>query len=226
MRLNLVCLLRGPLPLRSFSLLLVFLGIIGLWVCPLFGENATGELVGGLRAERGTLLFSDDFERSGLGDEWIEHFHKVFVEEGSLVVSQMPDEHPAIVRHEMSFENAIFDFDVRFVETKRAVFVVNGDNIHIFHVAFRETQSGLEVGIQDYVNGRVVAMAIAPKKEAEDWYPITLTLLKDRLEAIVDGASIVTLRSPGLTAGKDLFQLNGVGARTEYDNVQVWSVSP
>lgn len=187
-------------------------------------ENASGDLVGQLQAERGELLFSDDFERSEIGGEWIEHFEVMSLQDGILVTQQLPDKHAAVARHMMALQNSvIFDYDLRFADAKRAVFVVNGEDQHVFHVSFREKEIGLGVSVQDYVHGRVNAIAIGPRKKGQ-WLSITLVLVEDQLEAIVDGVSVVTLKSPGLTTAKDLFQFWAAGDRVEHDNVEVWSV--
>ena len=82
-------------------------------------ENFSGETIGNLEAKRGELLFSDDFERSEIGGEWIEHFELISLQNGVLVTKQIPDKHAAIARHEMDLQNSmIFDFDLRFVRLK------------------------------------------------------------------------------------------------------------
>lgn len=200
-----------------------FAALIGSWVA--LASSSSGEVVGHLKAERGELLFSDDFDRSEIGGEWIEHFEVISLQDGVLVSKQLPEKHATVARHKMPFQHSmIFDYDFRFVDANRAVFVVNGEDKHVFHVSFREKESGLEVSAQDYVNGRANAIAIVPKKKGE-WLSITLVLVEDQLEAIVDGVSVVTLKSPGLTTAKDLFQFWGAGDRIEHDNVEVWSVA-
>jgi len=223
---------------RGCPLNLSVLGSIGLSVVlvgALFGESdtggqskkkASGDSIGTHGAKRGVQLFSDTFERAELGDEWIEHFKEVSIKDGVLVVHQVPDHHPAIARHKMDLGNAIFEFDMRFVaKATRGLLVVNGDE-HVFHVSFRETAKVIDVSLKDYYNPENTVDVKVPVSKANAWHAITLVLVDDQLEAIVDGHSVVTLKSPGLAGKKTLFQLNGVGQHMEYDNVDVWSVAP
>lgn len=57
-----------------------------------------------------------------------------------------------------------------------------------------------------------------------DIYKVRLVLVGDLLECVVNGKSLVTIKSSGIAAKKALFQLNGVGQDIKYDNVKVWSV--
>lgn len=188
-------------------------------------KNLPGDLVGKLKAKRVAQLFSDDFERSEVGDQWVEHFKRISLQDGVLVINQLPNLHPAIARHEIELQNTIFDFDLHLVQAKRALILVNGEG-HIFHVAFQEKEIGLEVSVKDYSNGGLIATGTVQGEKKGKWYGITLALVNDQLEAIVDGNSVVILKSSGLTAEKTLFQLNGVGQHIEFDNVEVWSVAP
>lgn len=188
-------------------------------------KNLPGDVVGELKAKRVAQLFSDDFERSELGEQWVEHFKKISLHDGVLVINQLPNLHPAIARHEIELQNTIFDFDLHLVQAKRALMVVNGEG-HVFHVAFQENKAGLKVSVKDYSNGGVIATGTVLEEKKGKWYEITLVLVNDQLEAIVDGNSVVILKSSGLAAKKTLFQLNGVGQHIEFDNVEVWSVAP
>jgi hypothetical protein len=188
-------------------------------------KNLPGDLVGKLKAKRVAQLFSDDFERPEIGEKWVEHFKKISLQDGVLVINQLPNLHPAIARYEIELQNTIFDFDLHLVQAKRALIVVNGEG-HIFHVAFQENEVGLQVSLKDYSNGGCIASGTVQVEKKGKWYGITLALVNDQLEAIVDGNSVVILKSSGLAAKKTLFQFNGVGQHIEFDNVEVWSVAP
>ncbi len=189
------------------------------------GKSAKGDTVGIMKAERFEVLFADDFERSELGSDWIEHFRESSIQDGVLLIQKLPDLHPAIARREMELHDVIIDFELRLIEAKRALLVVNGEG-HVLHVAFRETAGGVEVSIKDYARGGSTAFATASDESAGQWRRISLVLVGDQLEAIVDGRSVVSLRSPGLAMKKSLFQLNGVGAHVAFDNLEVWSIAP
>lgn len=188
-------------------------------------KNLPGDIVGELKAKRLAQLFYDDFERSEIDEQWIQHFKRISLQNGVLVINQQPNLHPAIARHEIELQNTIFDFDLHLVQAKRALIVVNGEG-HIFHVAFQENEVGLKVSVKDYSNGGVIASGTIQVENKGKWYEISLALVNDQLEAIVDGDSVVILKSSGLTAKKTLFQFNGVGQHIEFDNVEIWSVAP
>lgn len=173
-------------------------------------------------AEYGELLFSDDFERKDLGEKWIEHFATATIKDGKLNLHQKPDKHPAIARHEMELTNAIFEFDLYLPkDAVRALLVVNGEE-HIFHASFANHPKGLKVSLKDYVKKKLVFSDTV--LEASDVYKVKVVLIADELEVIVNGKSLVTLKSPGIAAKKSLFQLNAVGQEIKYDNVKVWAV--
>ncbi|MEQ9287643.1 MAG: right-handed parallel beta-helix repeat-containing protein [Cyclobacteriaceae bacterium] len=188
-------------------------------------NSQAGDVVGSLKAKRGKLLFSDDFERAEVGSEWIEHFEKISITDGKLISNQVPGKHAVVARHMMELQNTIFEFDFLLAIAKRTVLVVNGDDAHVFHVSFQDTDEGMQVSIRDYPAGTVTKANI-PLKEKAKWHRATVVLAGDQVEAILNGNPAVTLKSSGLTADKKLFQLYGDGQHIEYDNVQVWSVAP
>lgn len=76
-----------------------------------------------LEAEKGMLLFSDDFERTQIALDWTikEKFDGAFsIEEGSLKAKELTDAgHGSVARTSFKFSNVIIEFDVQFNGCKR-----------------------------------------------------------------------------------------------------------
>ena len=180
-----------------------------------------------LNVQRGELLFTDDFNRAELGNQWIEHFKAGSIQNESLVVNQPPEEHPGVIRHLMSHRDSIYQFEITLSDiSKRGLLVVNGaENAHIFHLSFVNTPKHIVVSLKDYAAPQkdIISKKIAKKQTA---YNVTVIHIGTRIEAIIDNQLVLTLDSPTLSNKKELFQFNGVGEHLVYDNVKVWDLEP
>ena len=65
------------------------------------------------RCETAAVLFSDDFERTGLG-EWKEVIPSFEVRDGALLSKQDRDDHGAVGRVMVPMKDAVVDFRFRF----------------------------------------------------------------------------------------------------------------
>lgn len=116
-----------------------------LFVLKLSGQT---EYVKPLKAKKGELLFSDDFERTEIGENWqiSEKFNGAFkIENHALVVKELKDAgHGSVARAHFDFSDVIIEFDLKFEGGDRFNIVMDDSNCksvwagHISRVAFNQ----------------------------------------------------------------------------------------
>jgi hypothetical protein len=198
-------------------------------------------------AEKGKQLFSDDFERDGLG-EWkvvIPTFH---VENGALNASQGRDDHGAVGRVHRPMKDAIVEFKFKLTgsTTFNAVFDDQKHKAshagHICRVAFAPKQIRLGDDKEGVMRNDIFEMRRDPARKAEadamivgraasfpntfeqeKWYSVRIQIVADTMAVSINDKPIGMLQSPGLaheTKSSFHFTVNGPGML--FDDVQIW----
>ena len=200
-------------------------------------------------AEPGELLFSDDFERSELGD-WQALIPSFAVHNGVLKGWQTRDDHGAVGRVYRPMKDVIVEFKFKLDGSTGFNAVFDDKNHkgshagHICRVAFSPKQIRLGDDKEGVMRNDIFEMRKDPakKKEAEQlligrgavtnitldpepWHSVTITILGDHLHVTLDGQPVGDLKSPGIaheTKQSFHFTVNGPGVL--FDDVRIRAV--
>jgi len=198
-------------------------------------------------AEKGELLFSDNFERDGLG-EWKTIIPGFAVNDGVLKGWQAKDDHGAVGRVYRPMKDAIVEFKFKLDGSNRFNVVFDDKNHkgshagHIVRVAFTPTQIRLGDDKEGIMRNDIFAMRRDPtqktkadalikdrgsvakvKIDSGKWHRVVIEIVGDRMRVSFDGAAVGYLQSPGLahpTKESVHFTVNGSGVL--YDDVKIW----
>ena len=198
-------------------------------------------------AKKGALIFSDDFERTDLG-EWKEVIASFAVQNGTLRGWQTRDDHGAVGRVHRPMKDVVVEFKFMLDGSTgfNAVFDDKGHKGshagHICRVAFAPTQVRLGDDKEGVMRNDIFAMRGDPARKAEmekllvgrrsavnlavapkQWHTVTIEIIGDLLRVTMDGKPAGDLRSPGIaheTKGSLHFSVNGPGVL--FDDVRIW----
>ncbi len=221
-----------PAVLLSFALCL-----------PAFAEEST--LVS--LAERGELLFSDDFERAELGD-WKEIIPGFKVADGVLVGTQDKPEHGSVGRIYVPMKDVIVLFRFKLAGSPRFNLVFDDKNHkgshagHICRVAVAQKQIRLGDDKEGTMRNDIFKMKRNPKTKAaaekllegrgtnvkvdlkqDRWYEMEVQIVGDQMRVSLDGKAIGHLKSSGLAhPTKESLHFTVSGQGTHFDDVKIW----
>lgn len=223
---------------------LLFLSILSFTAAPAMSLRA--ELPDRPLAERGAVLFTDDFGRSELG-EWNPIIPMFTVENGVLKGKQTRADHGAVGRVYRPMKDVVVEFKFRLDGSTgfNAVFddqKFKGSHAgHICRVVFAPTQIRLGDDKEGVMRNDIFEMRKDParKTEAEKlllgrgawakfkleqnkWYAAMIELVGNRLQVSVDGKPLVVLESPGIaheTKSSFHFTVNGPGV--SFDDMKI-----
>lgn len=199
--------------------------------------------------KKGELLFSDDFERTELGD-WKVIIPRFKVEEGVLVATQERDDHGAVGRVYKPMKDVIVSFRFKLAGSPGFNLVFDDKNHkgshagHICRVAVVKNQIRLGDDKEGVMRNDIFAMRKDPSAkakadellegrgskakvtvESEKWYSMTIEVKGEEMRASLDGTALIYLKSPGIahpTKESIHFTVNGTGAH--FDDVRIWKV--
>ncbi len=197
--------------------------------------------------EKGELLFSDDFDRTELG-EWKSVIPTFTVEEGALKAVQTRDDHGAVGRVHRPMRDVVVSFKFKLVgsTTFNAVFddqQFKGSHAgHICRVAFTPKQIRIGDDKEGVMRNDLFEMRKDPTKKAEadallqgrsaaapialeqeKWHEVLIEVLGDQMRVVLDGKPVIYLKSPGIaheTKSSFHFTVNGSGLL--FDEVRIW----
>jgi hypothetical protein len=200
-------------------------------------------------AQKGELLFSDDFERSDLGD-WKPLIPSFAVQNGVLKGWQNRDDHGAVGRLYRPMKNVIVEFKFKLDGSTGFNAVFDDQNFkgshagHICRVAFAPKQIRLGDDKEGVMRNDIFEMRKDPAKKAEadkllvgrsraaniaidpnPWHSVTIEIFGDQMRVIFDGKPIDHLKSSGIaheTKSSFHFTVNGPGVL--FDDVRIWQV--
>jgi len=214
---------------------------------PLFAADPA-EIPGPI-AEKGELLFSDDFEdRTELGD-WKIVIGTFEVGDGVLKGIQTRDDHGSVGRVYLPMKDVVMEFKFQLKGTKNFNVVFDDKNHkeshagHICRVAIAPTQIRLGDDKEGIMRNDIFKMRRDPAQKAaadkllegrgsaakipveqDRWYAMTIEIKDDQMRVSLDGEPIGYLKSPGLahpTKESVHFTVNGDHAL--FDHVKIWA---
>ena len=161
-------------------------------------------------AKKGALIFSDDFERTGLG-AWKQNCQTFTVAGGVLKGSQTRDDHGAVAAVHVAFKDAVIEFKFRF-DGATGINAVCDDKAwkdsHAGHIC-RATITPKLIRLGDDREGAmrndILEMRRDPKRKAEgdklvegrsktfpmnistgEWHRLTMEIAGDEMRVILD----------------------------------------
>jgi hypothetical protein len=200
-------------------------------------------------AEKGELLFSDDFERDNLGD-WKVIIPGFKVTNGVLIGTQDKADHGSVGRVSVPMKDLIMSFRFKLHGSPRFNVVFDDKNHkeshagHICRVAIAEKQIRLGDDKEGIMRNDIFKMKRDPvQKEAADklligrganvkvdiesnrWYAMTIEIAGDEMRVCLDEKAVGFLKSPGLAhPTKQSVHFTVSGSETHFDNVKIWNV--
>jgi len=232
----------------------IFFTLVGLLLVPLASVHADDTeksrdpvIPAEPLAQEGELLFSDDFERSDLG-EWQTVIPSFSVKDGVLIGRQDRADHGAVGRVHRPMKDVLVEFKFRLEgsTTFNAVFddrkCKSSHAGHICRVAFTPKVIRLGDDKEGIMRNDIFAMRRDPAHKAEaerllkgrsssaratleqkKWHLVTIEIVGDQMRVSLDGQAIGYLRSSGIahdTKSSFHFTVNGPGIH--FDDVRIW----
>jgi hypothetical protein len=199
-------------------------------------------------AQKGQLIFSDDFERSELG-EWKPLIPSFAVQNGVLKGWQTRDDHGAVGRVYRPMKNVIVEFKFMLDGSTGFNAVFDDKNHkgshagHICRVAFAPKQIRIGDDKEGVMRNDIFELRKDPAKKAEadkllvgrgsavnravepkKWHAVRIELLGEVLRVTMDDEPAGELKSPGIaheTKQSFHFTVNGPGVL--FDDVRIWT---
>jgi hypothetical protein len=227
---------------RFFFLLLSSMGALG-GVASLHAVDVPVQPL----AAKGELLFSDDFERSELG-EWHPLIPSFVVEQGALKGWQSREDHGAVGRVYRPMKDVIveFRFKLEGAPNFNAVFddqKFKGSHAgHICRVSFGPKQIVLGDDKEGVMRNDIYAMrkeaakkeeaaklmagrsaAVSAALDATQWHSATIEIVGDQMRVCCDGKPVGYLVSSGIAhPTKSSFHFTVSGKPMLFDDVRIW----
>lgn len=199
-------------------------------------------------AEKGELLFSDDFERTEPGKNWKTVIPTFTVEDGVLKGSQTRDDHGSVGRTYVSMKDVVVEFKFQLAGAKTFNVVFDDKNFkgshagHICRVAIAQKQIRLGDDKEGIMRNDIFAMRRDPARKAESakllkgrttvvkmgvdsnkWYQLRIEISGDEMRVSLDGKAIGYLKSPGLAhPTKESVHFTVIGKDALFDDVRIW----
>lgn len=230
---------RSPRITMKFSCVSLFFSAVIA-----FAGNAPQQPI----AKKGELLFSDDFERSDLG-EWKPLIPAFSVQNGVLKGLQARDDHGAVGRVYRPMKDIVVEFKFKLDGSSgfNAVFddqKFKGSHAgHICRVSFTPKQIRLGDDKEGVMRNDIFEMRKDPAKKAEadkllaargsvtnitldpkTWHDVIIEISGDQMRVSMDGKPVGHLQSPGIaheTKSSFHFTVNGPGVL--FDKVRIWA---
>ena len=203
-----------------------------------------------LQAQRGKLLFQDDFSGEDLGD-WKSIIPDFRVVNGVLTAQQQRDDHGAVGRVYLPMKDVVMRFRFRFRGSPRFNLVFDDRNHreshagHICRVAFSPVTIRLGDDKEGAMRNDLFKMRRNPatkdkaaqllrgrstsvdvKSPTGAWHQAEVVILGNRMSVKLDEKMVAELASPGIAhPTKTSVHFTVVGKAMEFDDVQIWSAT-
>jgi arylsulfatase A-like enzyme len=205
------------------------------------------------------VVFQDDFEgRESLGAGYTTARgmnHAWAIRDGVLIGTQTSDDHGAVMRKAMDFDDLDVEFDFRFSGGTRFNFVIDDKkerSVHSGHIC-RVSVSPQRISISDDKTGSM-NLEVRAQRQAKDlseaqvksleellqrtqasgpvklesgqWYKLRVRIKGDIMKASLDGQLVAKLLSPGIDhPTKTQFGMTVNGTTIDFDNLKVFDAN-
>jgi hypothetical protein len=207
-------------------------------------------------AEKGTLVFADDFGRAQLGAAWTVAVPTFGIDEGALLGSRAVARHGAVAEAVMPLPDGNLIFECRIQLQEKAVIAFGFDDktcqeVHSGHIC-RLMLSARGLTLYDDREGPsrndITALRMsgdaAKKAEADRlsaphiasfpvqfetarWYRLGVEIVGDQMRVTLDERPVGYLQSSGLAhPKKGDLRLHVDNGHARFDDVRMWSVNP
>ena len=206
-------------------------------------------------AEKGKLVFSDDFSSDRFGAEWKAMIPSAGVENGVMYGRQTTTQHGsvALAKLDLPDGNLICECRVQFEHNVTVAFSFDDMKYkgsvagHIARVTLEQQLVKLHDDKEGSMNNKLIAarkgddaqkkseaeaavklhtLEVPMKLETTHWYTIGIEIAGDRMRLTIDGKPIGLLKSAGLThSTKSDFKLSVSGKQALLDDLRIWSVA-
>ncbi|MDQ6708200.1 MAG: hypothetical protein M3Z85_19765 [Acidobacteriota bacterium] len=182
-----------------------------------------------LMSERGKLLFSDDFSGEAVSKEWKSNLGKWEIVDGALKGTELEkDHHPAVIRHAISYRNAVFQFSFRLDGAKAVNLSLNNRDGHVCRVVINANGFTLkrDQPKKDSPEKAAVLDTVKTPIKPGQWYEMIVEVQGKQMLARIDDSHIGFGKHDGVDVDKTDFALPMTGDSASYDNVRVWEALP
>lgn len=206
-------------------------------------------------AQKGKLIFSDDFSANRFGTVWSEHIATTGVEDGVLFGRQTGTAHGsvALTRLDLPDGNLICECKVQWEHNATLAFSFDDMKYrgsmagHIARVTLEQQLVKLHDDKEGSMNLNLQAQrksddeqkkseaeaamklhtTLVPiKLEKSHWYLLGIEIVGDQMRVTIDGKPIGYLKSPGLTyPTKSDFKISVSGKQALIDDLKIWAVA-
>lgn len=203
-------------------------------------------------AKKGPLLFSDDFERTELGQGWRTVIPAFTVINGALKGTQTRPDHASVADAKVPTRDSVLELKFRFEGASNIYaewddLAFKGSHAgHICRVIVTPKQITLRDDKEGPMRNDIYEMRKDPARVAEGdkliegrsvnfpvqleqahWYRLTLETVGNAMRVLVDDKPIGFLRSPGIAhETKSDLQLGVSGKDGLIDEVRIWEATP
>jgi hypothetical protein len=205
-------------------------------------------------AEKGALVFADDFATNRFGHEWTERIKSAGVENGAMYGCQTTTEHGSVATAKLDLPdgNLICECRVQFEHNVTVAFsfddIAYADSIagHIARVTLEQQLVKLHDDKEGAVNRKLAALKksddaaakagaeeeikrhtlmIPMKLETQQWHTLGVEIVGDQMRVTIDGAPVGFLKSTGLAYEKKPdLKISVSGKQALFKDLRVWSV--
>ena len=188
-----------------------------------------------LMTERGQLLLEEEFEGDAMPEQWRIAIGKWEIEEGALKgTEQAADDHAAVVRTDLAFEDAIIQFSFMLKGGKSTGLSLNNRKGHVCSARFSPAGICLNKDRPTKTSDEESEKVDSVKFEFKEgqWYDICVEILGEEMVASIGGDRKMMYVAYGSNkgVGKDKtnfgFWVGGVDLAICFDDIRVWDAKP
>ncbi|MBI3881870.1 MAG: hypothetical protein HY301_17625 [Verrucomicrobia bacterium] len=184
---------------------------------------AAEELPKTLMTERGKLVFSDDLNQTA----WTAGKGKWEIAEGAMKGAELKaDMHGAVARHQMKFQDAVIQYDVRLDGCKTTTLSINDAKEHVARVMI--TPAGFRAQKDDHDHdgpdkAKPFNQVATPMKPGT-WHTVVVEIKGEEMVATIDGKSSHG-SDPLIGTAKANFGFTVAGESASFRNLRVWEAN-